>query len=442
MKEMILFNSPIYPTRMDVNERYIPPLGLGYIATQIKNAGIDVEIVDCVNEKMGISDVLRMIKSYKPKFIGLNIFTQNFDIVKEIVENCPVETHILIGGQAVKPLYEEILNWHTVNNLTIVVGEAELIIPEIMKGTCLEQPRYSKGKKQVFFVGCKSPYFPADLNAIQIDRTLLGESIGLNRHGEKESSIITSRGCVYDCAFCAAAYSTSHDFTVRYRTVLNIEEEIIQIMKLCPDLASIRVLDDLYLKSERDIFNAIKLFEKFESLSWRCMAHVISLRNSLKCLPKMKESGCKELFIGIESGSDRIRRKIKKHGTCEDVLKVVTRVLEQGIDVKGYFMLGIPSETDEDAKMTYQLASQLKVASKELAGNFRPSVFQFRPYHGTQLYNEIIKEQGVVGKVKANTALNINEERSQFNFHSGNYSDIQDELLNEYILKIQKMVRD
>jgi len=439
---MLLFNSPIYPERVNVDEKYVPPLGLGYIATQIKKANIDIDIIDCVKRRMGIKEIFSALKEYTPEFIGFNIFTQNFDIVKRIVEECPIETNIMIGGQVVKSVFEEILNWNTPNKLFIVIGEAELIVPEIIKGTCTEVPRIKVESKQVYFVDCKSQYFPNDLNAISIDRTLLGETVGVNRYGEKEASIITSRGCVYDCAFCGVAYSLSGDSTVRYRSVSNIEDEINQILKSCPDLSSIRVLDDLYLKTERDIWSAIKLFKKFDNLSWRCMAHVNSLRSSLKCLPNMRESGCRELFIGIESGSNKIRKKIKKHGTSEDVLRVVIKILEQGINVKGYFMLGIPSETNDDAEMTFRLAREIKSASKNLAGDFRPSVFQFRPYHGTQLYNEILNDKGKIGKVEANTALNVNEGRSQFNFHSGNYSDIEDGLLNEYILKIQSLVRE
>lgn len=72
-------------------------------------------------------------------------------------------------------------------------------------------------------------------------------------------------------------------------------------------------------------------------------------------------------------------------------------------------------------------------------GNFRLSVFQFRPYHGTQLYNEIIENGRKINSIQSNIELNIVSGRSQFNFHSGNYSELEDSLLNEYLLRIQSL---
>lgn len=72
-------------------------------------------------------------------------------------------------------------------------------------------------------------------------------------------------------------------------------------------------------------------------------------------------------------------------------------------------------------------------------GTFRTSVFQFRPYHGTQLYNEIIKDTGIIHECTFNESINHFKRRSQFNFDFGNYSMESDELLNEYIIKTQKL---
>lgn len=156
-------------------------------------------------------------------------------------------------------------------------------------------------------------------------------------------------------------------------------------------------------------------------------------------IPLLKQSGCKEVFIGIESGSERIRKKINKPGTIEQVIEVISAILKCGIDVKGYFMFGFPSETTTEADATYLLASKLKEISAKTLGNFRASVFQFRPYHGTQLYNEIVKSGRKIPMITSNTTLNILDGRSQFNFQSGNYSNIDDNTLNEYILKTQNL---
>ncbi|WP_302429738.1 B12-binding domain-containing radical SAM protein [Fusobacterium varium] len=436
----LLFNSPIYREHSEVKEEYLPPLGLGYIATHLDKAGVKVEIVDCVKEQLGIDEIFKLLEQQTPNFIGINIFTQNFETVKEIVERCPIKTMIIIGGQVVKCIYEDLLQWNVSNQLVIVIGEGELIFPTLINGSCSELPfTTSMEQKEVYKVDKNSCYFPKDLDIVYLNRKLLKEDIITNHYGQKEAAIITSRGCIYNCAFCGGAHKLNQDVTIRCRSTVNIENEIQEIISANPCITSIRVLDDLFLKDKESINNAVMLFKKFNNLSWRGMAHILTFVENLKLLPLLKQSGCKEVFIGIESGSERIRKKINKPGTIEQVIEVISAILKCGIDVKGYFMFGFPSETTTEADATYLLASKLKEISAKTLGNFRASVFQFRPYHGTQLYNEIVKSGRKIPMITSNTTLNILDGRSQFNFQSGNYSNIDDNTLNEYILKTQNL---
>lgn len=435
----ILLNSPIYRERSDVKEDYLPPLGLGYIATTLEESGIDVDIVDCVKEHLGIDEIFELLEKQTPDFVGVNIFTQNFETVKEIVERCPIKTTVIIGGQAVKRIYNEILQWNVSNKLEIVIGEGEFLLPALINKSCSELPIANVGQKRVYKVDKDSFYFPNDLDSVLLNRKLLKENKIINHYDQKEAAIITSRGCMYNCAFCGGAHNLNKDVTIRYRSILNIENEIREIIKADADIGSIRVLDDLFLRDKESINNACLLFEKFNKLSWRGMAHVLTFVGNLELIPDLKESGCRELFIGIESGSECIRRKINKPGKIEQVIEVISAILVSGIDVKGYFMFGFPSETTEDADKTYLLASRIKDIAVKVDGNFRSSVFQFRPYHGTQLYNEIVQGGQEILGIKSNENLNIINGRSQFNFQSGNYSEIDNAVLDDYILKTQNI---
>lgn len=169
------------------------------------------------------------------------------------------------------------------------------------------------------------------------------------------------------------------------------------------------------------------------------MVHVLSLAKSLDKICELTQSRCKELFIGIESGSMRIRKRINKLGAIEDIINVLKNIMENGIDLKGYFIYGFPKETKEDFQYTYELAYKLKEISEKTTGKFRTSVFQFRPYHGTQLYNEILSEGGIIKRCTFNDSISQFEGRSQFNFEFGNYSLESDELLNDFIIKTQKL---
>jgi len=126
-------------------------------------------------------------------------------------------------------------------------------------------------------------------------------------------------------------------------------------------------------------------------------------------------------------------------GSKDDIIKVATEILRVGIDLKGYFIYGFPQETEEDYKETYDLARTLKDISNASLGNFRTSVFQFRPYQGTQLYNEIIESTGIIHEARVNREISRFAGRTQFNVDFGNYSTTSDEILNDYIIRTQEI---
>lgn len=442
MKKFILFNSPIFWDSKKEKEQYLSPLGLGYIATYLENAGIDVQIVDCVKEAMSVSEIVNFINKTKPSYIGINIFTQNYLIVKYIIENINIDCECFIGGQVVKNIYQELLQWDVKNRLNIIIGEGEFIMPALVSGNCTQEPEKQVDNKFVYRVNKSSAYFPINISNIFLNRKYLGNEIIVNHYGEKEIAIITSRGCAFDCAFCGGAKSLNKDVTIRFRTTESIVKEIRDILSIYPDIKSVRILDDLFLRNSKSIDMANSIFSQFPQLSWRGMVHVLSLTGAINKVKELQIGKCKELFIGIESGSESIRKKINKLGKCDDIIRVSKEILQNGIDLKGYFIYGFPKETKEDFQKTFELAAKLKEISLKTPGVFRTSVFQFRPYHGTQLYNEIMKERGIIHECKFNEAISQFRGRSQFNFEFGNYSAESDELLNDYIIRTQKLTEE
>ena len=207
MKRFILFNSPIFWNSTKEQEEYLSPLGLGYIATYLEKAGVKVQLVDCVKEKRSVKDIIELIDIERPDCIGINVFTQNYEIVKYIIENINIKCECFIGGQAVKSLYSEILQWDTENKLNIVIGEGEFITPALVLDYCVQKAEIRKGFKYVYRVNNDSEYFPKDISNIFLDRKFLKNEVINNHYGEKEAAIITSRGCMFDCAFCGGARS-------------------------------------------------------------------------------------------------------------------------------------------------------------------------------------------------------------------------------------------
>ncbi len=436
--KVLIINSPLFREKnLLYDEDSLPPIGLGYIATHLKNNGINVSLIDAVDRKIPLSELVALINQEQPECIAVNIFTTNYELVKEMIESISYKAHIIIGGLSTKELHKKIIEWKTSNHIDIVTGDGELITLDLVNNVIEQEPLIAVDNRRVFNVGNSSKYLLKDISDIELDRSFfLNEPV---RHplGFLEGNIVTSRGCIYNCTFCAAARSLNGDYPIREKSEISIIRELTDISEKFPGVDSIRVLDDLFLKKKETVEKAARIFSQF-NFQWRSMAHVMTFHKvDDQLMTALKESGCHELFIGIESGSPKILSSIKKTNNIELIVTNLTKVLKAGINLKGYFIYGFPDETVEDMEMTFQLASTLKAAAEHYGANFRTSVFQYRPYHGTQIYYEL-KQKGADVEVEAimpNQALSHLVGRLQFNFHSGNYSMAETNQVHDYIYR-------
>ena len=436
--KVILINSPLFRNKNDLyDEDSLPPIGLGYIATGLKNNGIEVELIDAVHLRIPLPELHTILNEKCPDVIGTNIFTTNYELVKDLCEGVGISVRIVVGGLSTRELYKDIVAWNTDNPIDIVTGDGERIMLDIVRGSVEDQPFFEKTNRRVFRVDNHSRYLVSDISDVPLDRGFFQNEPIIHPLGFTEANIITSRGCVYNCTFCAAARSLNRDYPVRERSVSSIRAELQEIAQHFPEVSSIRVLDDLFLKSKASVQKAIEVFRPF-SFQWRSMAHVQTFRQVDDALMKeLRKSGCHELFIGIESGSPRILDSINKTKDIAVIIQNITQAFKAGIHIKGYFIYGFPKETEEDMRMTYELAVALKELALQYGVNFRTSVFQYRPYHSTQIYHDLeaAGRSLDVTQVEANQALSDLVGRLQFNFHSGNYAEVGYQIVEGYIYR-------
>lgn len=436
MKQVILINSPIENMEKTNKEDSIPPLGLGYIAAQLEK-NFEIELLDAFNKALSKEEVVKYINEREPYAVTINIFTSNMEVVKYIIEKLKPEIKIIVGGLVVKDIYKEILEWNRTGELNIVIGEGEYIIPKILiEKKDLKILAKLKNKK-VYKVEIESEDFPRDINCLTIKRDIFTNEPQINKYGKKEAYIITSRGCPYKCSFCGAANSFYNKdlkiFKVRTCNKISILKEIKHIKEIYLGIESIRVLDDLFLNNLFKINEAIEIFKQVR-LEWRAMVHC----QSFKDIPdekyrELRESGCKELFIGIESGCEDTLKQINKERNNRDLLIYIEKLLKNGINIKGYFIYGFPNEKRENMERTYELFKSIKEIEKKCNnGKFETSVFAYRPYHGTELYNEIKKNESLQ---KKNLELSEISKKQSFNLNIKNYSKVSDDELKEFIKK-------
>jgi radical SAM superfamily enzyme YgiQ (UPF0313 family) len=120
---------------------------------------------------------------------------------------------------------------------------------------------------------------------------------------------------------------------------------------------------------------------------WNCETRADVVDEEL--LAELKRTGCVELLIGIESGSDRILKEIKKGITVEQVMKVARLLNRMGFIWGAFFMVGFPQETEEDVRLTMRLMGKIRAD--------RINLCVFTPYPGCELYDKVV-EMGLLPK--------------------------------------------
>jgi anaerobic magnesium-protoporphyrin IX monomethyl ester cyclase len=168
--KVLIINSPLFKKYQNhSDEDFLPPLGLGYIATYLQKQNIRVELMDTISDKISFKKLKTKIQEIKPEFLAINIFSTNYEIVKELIVSIKTKTHIIIGGLSTKSLYPKIIEWDTKNKIDVVIGAGELILADIVNNEVKELPFKEVSKHRVFRIDSMSTYFVKDISSMSLD---------------------------------------------------------------------------------------------------------------------------------------------------------------------------------------------------------------------------------------------------------------------------------
>jgi len=197
------------------------------------------------------------------------------------------------------------------------------------------------------------------------------------------SMVMTSRGCPYQCGFCA-----SHNMwgnKVRFRSIKNVLAEIKELKNRYA-IKNITFMDDSFTVNRNRVKELCSaLIEEHLDITWGCLTRINMISDELISL--MKKAGCTKVDVGIESGSQRVLDLINKGITLEQIREAIKILRRNKIFWSGFFMLGLPTETEVEIFDTLRLLKELKPDWANMS--------IFTPYPGTMLY-ELAKEKGMV----------------------------------------------
>ncbi|GAB2802652.1 radical SAM protein [Actinoallomurus bryophytorum] len=439
--DCLFVNAPLrdYAERPRVNDYTLPVLGMAYIATYAAQRGFNVGILDAEARGMPIAQIVRTINDLTPRWAAFNLLAPTYEISAQIAGQLDPQTMVMAGGHQAKAMPVEILaDPRMLRCEALVLGEAETRVAELLADhrnrADLPAVMWTDPIRKTPVSGGRpgsGRHLAPDIDHLPfVDRAFLAQD-PYRADGRIEANMVGARGCPYDCSFCGAAVSANPDVTIRTRA----PESILHEMDLLAELYGVtafRFVDDLFLGARRVINTMMTAFDRADVGDWAVWdatgrINVLD-RVDDATLDLLAANGLREVALGIESGSARVLSYIDKRITPDMVRSVVGRLTSRGIKVKGYFILGFPTETRAELDETVQLVHELWDLTDHRPGSFRASVFEFRPYPGTPEWTRLM----ATGRYTATRLLNYTavdltdlgvdesmRQRDEFNFSVG-----------------------
>jgi len=390
----ILLTKPVNRSQSIV----IPNLGLGYLATALRKDKHEVTILDCVFKKYNLNDFKTYLRENNDfDVIGFQVFSCDLNTTREsikIVRELPKKSVVVVGGPHPSGAPEHAFNYFFGLTDYLFIGEAEIGLPKLLK--------YLEGNnlnlkdipglvfKENGLPKINNKYFHEDIDEFgMVAWDLINPRMyppfphGIFVKEFPSAPIMTSRGCPFLCTFCAASTITGKK--IRFRSIDRVMEEI-QILVKCYGVKEIHIEDDNFAFNRQYVLEFCKkLIDNRPNISWSCPNGLRIDSLDFELLNTMKRAGCYSIALGIESGSGRILKHMKKD-ISENKIKEITGICQKvGIKVTGFFILGYPSENIKDIDKTIKFSRGLDLD--------RACFANFFPLPGTTISKEFEKSE-------------------------------------------------
>ena len=399
--KILLINPPRWnelvgknPSIIEKHRGFNPPLGLLYIASALKKfSSHEVQVIDTQPLKWTYAQLEDHLKEKDFDVAGISVMTftllDGYTTAKLIKKIRP-ETKVVLGGTHVHLYPDETESLSGVD--FAFMGEAEFSFIKFVNN--LSSPEnfpsipglvFKQGDGKIIkndfgpVVDLDDVPFPKrDLLDIRLYNSLLGRR-SLN------TTIISSRGCPFRCAFCDRPLSpiTSR---FRSRSAKNVVDEMCECMEL--GIKDFLFYDDTFTVNKKRVMDICEeIMARKIRVRWDMRTRIDTVDDDM--LRALKNAGCQAIHYGVEAGNDRILKIIKKGFTISKIRETFKSTKNAGLETLAYFMIGLPSENIDDIQDSFSLAKELKPDYAHFT--------IFSPYPGTELYS-LGLERGIIKK--------------------------------------------
>lgn len=361
-------------------------LGLAYLAQLIRNLGHQVNVLECEANRLTMADVENFLRDMPADLIGLQTFNHNWDAcqaVARLAKEVAPQAKVVMGGLHATMFPEEVLVSDGVD--FVVVGEGEAPLKALLEILAGSKPlngvpglcyREADGSLVVNQPAQHIKVLDQEVALPALDLfPLYAYHSSAQLRGHKTLHLVTSRGCPYPCSFC----NSNKTFGPTWRGFS--AERILQEVKLLIEQYGVDVIqffDDVFTYDRQRTLDFCRLIQaEGIELAWSCFTRTDLVDPEL--LAEMKKAGCYQIFIGLESGVPRLLKMIKKGTTPDSYREGFKMVMDAGIEIFASVILGLPTETPEEAERTLEFAIETDPTWAYW--------FNYTPWPGTDLYD-------------------------------------------------------
>ena len=359
------------------------PYFLAYSAGTCEKAGMTVKLIDAIASGINREETVNLIKKYNPKLVVIDTSTpsiyNDIEVADAIKKSFP-GTFICLVGTHPSRLPEQTMRISKSIDL-ICIGEYDYTVLDIADSIESKKP-FSRIKGVAFREGKKIKITAPrplinNLDDLPFVSEVYKKHLNIRDYfyaslRYPQVTILTARGCPYNCSFCNSPFKASY----RTRSASNVVEEFEYIQNELPAVKEVMVEDETFPANKERTIKLCSLMSKQNiSLKWSCNARV---NTDLETMKAMKRAGCRLMCVGFESPNQSVLNGIHKGTTKTMQMKFMAETRKAGLLVNGCFILGLPGENKETIQDTVEFAKELN-----------PDTAQFYPimvYPGLEAY--------------------------------------------------------
>ncbi|MBI2948938.1 MAG: B12-binding domain-containing radical SAM protein [Verrucomicrobia bacterium] len=369
-----------------------PPIGIMSLSSVLKRAGHECVMFDQANPETPNEVIIEEIRRKQPALVGLSFLsTTSYPYAKILareIRTANSKVKLAFGG-VFASLNASLVKQQCPEVDFVCRGDGEQLLLDLLEHlddpSGVESLTWAKDGQVVSNPNRKTERnldqwpFP-DRESLKLDFV---ESMPLDvpcvLSLERFTTMQTSRGCPWSCAFCDIPIFNEGKW--RSRTPQHVVDEFKHLQEL--GYGAVYFVDDHFLLQPKRIEAICKgLNDEGVTIQWGCEGRVDSVAQHL--FPAMAKAHCRTLMFGIESGSQKMLDRLNKEQTLTEVETAVTNAKKAGIEiVHGFFVVGSPDETVEDMRATFDFAARLPL---DTFGFNRLCV-----YRGTPMWHEYVK---------------------------------------------------